>query len=283
MQQTKGYFSTKGKIWKLNNNEGHENPTGTMRSLSFAVQTQKDNTIYVQVGKWANSKLNVKIKGKDMENVEQINEQDAINKMKDLFKDGDSVYISCRSDVNTYKEGRLDLLVNQIYLSDKEINFDDEDFKETNRLTQKVVIIERPEGDRVKVAIVDYSGKAIEQELRMYDEDIKEYFADNIKVGDELSLTLRVVNKPIYDNSSSESKEIKTLKKGVIKTEGKSKGRITGHESYLEIVDVELDNIEKKKYERSEIRETLENSKYIPSGDNNSNESTDEDDDSMPF
>ena len=127
MQQTKGYFSTKGKIWKLNNNEGHENPTGTMRSLSFAVQTQKDNTIYVQVGKWANSKLNVKIKGKDMENVEQINEQELINKIKDLFKDGDSVYISCRSDVNTYKEGRLDLLVNQMYLSDKEINFDDEE------------------------------------------------------------------------------------------------------------------------------------------------------------
>ena len=127
-------------------------------------------------------------------------------------------------------------------------------------INKKVIIKERPEGDRVKVAIVDYSGKAIEQELRMYDEDIKEYFADNIKVGDELSLTLRVVNKPIYDNSSSESKEIKTLKKGVIKTEGKSKGRITGHESYLEIVDVELDNIEKKKYERSEIRETLENS-----------------------
>ncbi|MGL5765344.1 MAG: hypothetical protein ACRCX8_06855 [Sarcina sp.] len=253
MQQTKGYETLKGKIFGLEK-EPRLNPTGSMRSLTLKVQTNKDNSKLVQVGKWTNSKLTIKIKGKDMEDPIELNEQEAIDEIRKVFKEGDSVFINTRIDTNTYSK-RIDSLVNQIYIQSEEIDFSKEDFQETNSINQAIIITEKPEREDLKVGVVDYQGNMIEVETKLLDADVKEYFIDNVKVGDLLQVTLKSVNKPNYvEGVASEGR--KTLKG---KTVGASKGRkIDGYINYLEIVDVDIDKTESRKYEREEIRQALE-------------------------
>ena len=87
MEMTKGYFKAKGHIWNLDNKEAYTN--SAVRSLSFGIQTDKDNTIFVQVGEWKNTTMRVKVKGQGMTEVEEINEQDSIDKIKEFSFDAD--------------------------------------------------------------------------------------------------------------------------------------------------------------------------------------------------
>jgi len=121
MEQTKGYLRVKGKIWSLNNKEAKE--FDSIKSLSFGIQTSKDNSLFLQVGEWKNTKLNVKIKAEGMTEVEEINEQEAINVIKELFKDGDSVYVNMRAEVDTYRK-TIKYLVNKIYIEKEPIDFE---------------------------------------------------------------------------------------------------------------------------------------------------------------
>lgn len=265
VQETRGYYGIKGVIWGLNKAKIQEN--GVKRSISFPVQTSRDNTIYVQLGDWKNSKLNVKMRNENMEEVEEFNEQIAVTKLQSMFRDGDSVYINCRSSVDTYHK-RLVFIVNQIYSEKNKIDFDSEDFEETNNLNQTIVISERPGDGIAEGLLTNYQGDGFTQEFKLIDEDIRKYFEEEVKVGDVIKATLRNVRKPIYKDSGEET-ERRTLKGKVIKTGGKGKKNIDHYESYLEIVDVDIEETEKKKYERSDIREVLEKTEAKRSKNNN--------------
>lgn len=258
MEQTKGYFSLRGKIWGLNNKKPNQNDSGTMRSLSIAVNTRKDNSLFVQVGKWTNSTMKIKVKTKDMEKVEEFNEQEAIDKILKNFKDGDSVYINCRADVNDFSK-RIDYMVSQIYILDNELDFEDELFEENNALNTSVVILEKPTDETLRGGLVDFRGNMIELELKLYDEDVKNYFIENAKVGDLMKVTAKVVNRPIYEEGGSNSTETvrKTLKGKVIEGNN-SRKKVKDYVKELEIIDVDIDKTESKKYDREEIRKALE-------------------------
>lgn len=251
MEITKGYLTVKGKIWSLNNKEPLEN--SATKFLSFGIQTSKDNSFFLQIGEWKNTTLNIKIKGLDMQEVEELNEQDAIDKIKEVFKDGDSVFVNARVEVDTYRKS-LRYLVNQIYLEKEPIDFDSPDFEETNELNQFVVITDKPADKKVQVGMTTYKGEMIEQELQLNDSDVNDYFMENAKVGDLMKLIISVNRKPHYIDQGEET-ERKTLKGKSVKTGGK---KIDGYDEFLEVIDVDLEKNEKQKYTRSEIREAID-------------------------
>ena len=156
MEQTKGYLRLEGKIWGLNNKEPFSN--SVKRSLSFGLQSSKTNTNYVQVGDWKNSKLNVKLKANSDDEVTELNEQEAIDFVKSNFKDGDSVYLNIKADVDTYHK-KLNWIVSQMYKKSEVIDFDSSEFEEVNELNQVIVITEKPSNGKVKAGVTTYKGE----------------------------------------------------------------------------------------------------------------------------
>lgn len=276
LQQTKGYFRLKGRIWGLNNKKAYEN--GSIRSLSIGLQTSKENSLFLQVGEWKNSTLNVKVKGQDMEEVVEVREQDAIDLIKETFKDGDSVYINCRPQVNTYKK-RIDYVVGQIYIEKEAIDFDSSDFAEVNELVQSVVITEKPTGSSVMVGLATYKGELLEQELALKDVDVKDYFSENVKVGDLMRLTLAVRNIPIYEGEG-EATERKTLKGKNLKSGGK---KIVDRKLEIEVIDVDIDATKSKEYDREEIREAIELAQSGGNKVSSSSKNVNVEDEDMPY
>lgn len=274
MEQTKGYLRLEGKVWGLSNKEPYTNDS--IRSLSFGLQTEKDNSLFVQVGNWKNSTLNTKVKINPNGEVEELNEQDAVDKIKANFKDGDSVYIKCRVDVNTYRK-KIDYLIGEIYKKSEVIDFNSSEFKEVNELVQNAVINEKPEGSTVKIGVTDYKGAMVELEAKLNDKDIRDYFIENVKLGDLMKLPLRIVRKPIYEDKG-EVVERTTLKGKVIKSGGKN---ITGYDEFIEIVDVDPAKITREKYDRNDITEALALAEFKKTTDNNDKKDTVEED--MPY
>lgn len=254
MENTKGYFSVKGKIWSLNNKEAKD--FGLTRNLSFGIQTSKDNSLFLQVGEWKNTTLNIKVKGEGMTDVLEVNEQDAIEKIKEVFKDGDSVFINARSEVDTYRK-KVKFLVNQIYIEKEPIDFDSPDFVEVNELNQTIIITDKPMNKTVKVGLTTYKGEMIEQKLKLSDDDINDYFMENVKVGDVMKVSISVNRKPNYI-TNEEGSERKTLKGKSIKSGKRVIDKTNPYTEFMEIIDVDLEKTEKQKYEKKEIRESLD-------------------------
>lgn len=260
IQGTKGYLRLEGKIWGLNNKEPFVN--SVKRNLSFGLQSSKTNTNYVQVGDWINSKLNVKVKANPDDEVTELTEQEAIDFIKNNFKDGDSVYLNIRADVDTYHK-KLTWIVSQMYKKSEDIDFNSSDFEEVNELNQAVIITEKASEGLVKAGVTTYKGEMIELSLALEDQVIKEYIEENSRVGDLLHVTIKVDNRPVYEEGEVEtgepSKERKTLKgKKVGGENSKTYRKIKERELILSIEDVDIEQTEKAKYTRDEIREALD-------------------------
>lgn len=290
IQGTKGYLRLEGKIWGLNNKEPFTN--SVKRNLSFGLQSSATNTNYVQVGDWSNSKLNVKLKANQDDEVTELNEQEAIDFVKANFKDGDSVYLNIRADIDTYHK-KLTWIVSQMYKKSDVIDFNAEGFEEVNELNQAIIITEKASNGLVKVGVTTYKGEMIELELSLEDDVVKEYIEENAKVGDLLHATIKVDNRPIYEEGEVESgepsKERKTLKgKTVGGNNTKTYRKIKERELVLSVTDIDTEKNEKGKYTRDEIREALElvESKQVTKSNGSSKPSGDTTtvtDDDLPF
>jgi|GEM_PF-3634970 len=281
MEQTKGYLRLEGKIWGLNNKEPFTN--SVKRNLSFGIQSSKTNSNYVQVGDWKNTKLNVKLKSNTDDEVTELNEQDAIDFVKDNFKDGDSVYLNIRADVDTYHK-KLNWIVSNMYKKSEDINFDSDDFEEVNELNQAIIITEKPTDESVKVGVTTFKGEMVELELSLEDDVIKNYMTSNAKVGDLMQVTIKVDNRPIYEEGQSKSTtEERTTLKGR-KVGGNNSGnykKIKDRKLVMELVDIDVEKTESKKYTRDEIRESINSAEFTPKTNNTSNDVSDEED--LPF
>lgn len=251
--ETKGYFNVRGKIFGLDNKEPYE--SAIKRSLSFRINTSKNNALFVNVGEWLNSTMTVKLKGEGMEEVVDVTEQEAIDEIKGLFKDGDSVFVGLRMNINTYKK-KIEFLVNKIYILDKELDFEADDFEEVNELNTSAIIISEPSEGSQNVAFADYKGEMLPQSLTIEDSEIQEYFNENAEIGDVLRLTLKVVKRPIFEETEEDTKkedkkeEVRTTLKGkkIGGNSNKPKRKIIGNEELLIVTDVDVMKTDKKKY-----------------------------------
>ena len=259
VQETRGFLKCKGKIWSIDNKEAYTNDY--VRSLSFGIQTDKDNTIFVQVGEWKNTKMNVKIKGQGMDEVEEINEQDSIGRIKELFKDGDSVFVNLRAEIDTYNH-KIKYLVNQMYIENEPIVFENEEFVETNELNTPIIVTGLAEEKIIRAGMVNYKGQLLETELSLSDNDVNDYFKENIVVGDLVKVTIQVNRRPNYIEGDAEPEEPKvdetrkTLKGKIIgdgKKSDSNKRKIDGFIESLEVTDVDTVKTEKGAYTAEEI------------------------------
>jgi hypothetical protein len=290
MEQTKGYLRLKGKILFLDKATNRGN--SAKNNLSFAIKTSHDNTVPVQIGDWINSKLNVKVKNSEMEKALEYPEQDAVSSIQDLFKDGDSVYINCRVEVDTYYKKPI-YIVSAIYSEKEDINFDSDTFEEVNELVMPIIISEKRTKESVQAGITNYVGDMINIDLKLNDEVISQFFTENIKVGDLVPCTITVRHTPNYtdEETTSTSTATRTTLKGKTiggNTNSGSKYRkYDGYIDYLEVADVDNTKITSKKYTRAEIAEAIEATETkleriaIESENKKSNSS--EEDDDLPF
>lgn len=253
IEQTKGFLSLRGEIYGLSK-EPFE--TGSKKTLNLTIKTTEGKRVPVKLGNWSNSQLKVKYKCEGMDSAVDVLESDAIDEIKDVFSDGDSVFVSCRVDVNTYKDGSLDFYVNKIFIAKEKIDFNASDFKEVNALETTAIISEAPEKGVQKVMFATYRGETLERELIINDGDIQAYF-DECNVGDEVKIVLNVTKEPIYDESQkSDNKETKVKKtlKGGVQTTGGGKGKIIGTLDILTVEDVVLDSEVKGKYTMLDLK-----------------------------
>lgn len=249
IEETKGFLAIRGKIFGLDNKEAFENEY--KRNLSFGINTSKDNGIFITVGGWKNSQLTVNVKGEGMDKAVKVTEQEAIDEIQGLFKNGDSVFIGLRADINTYSK-RIDYVINKIFIADEGIDFEAGDFEEKNELSLPSIIAGKLDGNKQKVVFATYKGEILEQIITIEDKDILDYFKNDVSVGDIIQSTLRVVKKPIYEEveeskeDKPEEKVRKTFKgKSVGGTQQKKRGKIIGNIDLLILDDIEALPVDK--------------------------------------
>lgn len=243
LNQTKGYVFMTGKVYGIDNKEPKKTEYKT--SLNIRLNTTKDNSIFFTVGGWNNSPMSVKLKAQGMEQADEIPMGEVAEVLQDYFHDGDSVLVRATVDVNTYNDGRLDFIVNGIYTTKEEINFDSSDFEERNEVSIPAIISDKSNGEELKVKFVNYKGESIDQVLRAEAQPIKDFIKD-LNKGDLIPVTFKVVNTPIYE----EVKEDKPLTKSLMgKTQGGSqKRKIVGTDRCSILTDLLPDKLEKGKY-----------------------------------
>ena len=248
-EQTKGYVILVGKVAGIDNKEPRK--TEYKNELNIRVRTDKDNSVFARVGGWNNSPLSIKFKAQGMEQADEFPIGDAPDVLQDYFKDGDSVLVRGTIDVNTYKEGKLDIIVNGIYACKEEIDFDSETFEDRNEVKISGIIAGEFDGETIPVMFVNYKGQTITQSLKAENELIKEFLA-TVNAGDLVPFTLSMVNRPIYEVVSEGNQETPTRKTLMGKTIGggnKTKRKIVGNEQAILIQDIDVEKIEKNKYE----------------------------------
>lgn len=265
-EQTKGYLNLRGVVYGIDNKEPFESEY--KKSLNFRIKTSKENTLFVQAGGWKSSSLNVKLKGEGMEEVVDIPESDVADEIAAFFKDGDSVFLQARADINTYSN-RVDYTVSKMYILDKELDFEAEDFEEVNELNIPAIITDLPKDRIQKVLFATYKGETLEQDLEVNDDDVLEFLNENVNVGDLVPFTLRVGNEPIYEiveveGDKKEEKPRTTLKGKKVGGSKKGKKKITGNKSFVEIIDIDTEKIVKGKYNAQDLPAKVEEGEDLP-------------------
>lgn len=253
-EQTKGYVFLIGEIYGIDNKE--PNKTQYKNTLKVRVKTNKTNSVFAIAGGWNNSPLSCKLKAQGMDTAEEIPVGEVADVLQDYFHDGDSVLVRGAIDVNTYKEGRLDINISGIYSTTDPVNFDTDNFEERNEVVIPFICSELYKDNTIGAKFVTYKGETIDQILRVEYEPIKQYLA-SAELGDLIPVTLSVRNVPIFEETEGDSGE-KTRKTLMGKKIGgnNSKRKIVGSDNYLLIIDVDTEKAEKKKYEIEQEEDT---------------------------
>lgn len=245
IKATSGYLNLTGRIIGLNNKQIKEYPRS--KEIQFGIQTKKDNIVYVKATGFKkndddtilveytdeNKKrqtekaqygdrffledgrtiIGTKIKKTVDGQVESMVDVDAIDEIKNSFKDGDVVNISLKADVNTYFKS-LQFDVTKIFASSKEINFEDEKFEEDNhgRLWLSFVKAE----DKVLTGVV--FNKKLENIVLNFDLDTDYIKAEDFdfEQGRLIQIEYEFGRTPIY-----EEVEVKEDEKSGFKPKGK--------------------------------------------------------------
>lgn len=288
--ETKGYWTLRGKIWGLNNKKIYENEY--TKDLSLGIQLSKNNSnfigintfknitnVYVSQGKGktrsipysernnlneGENLIGVSIKYGGMEKSKTVVELDAIQEIKDKFKDGDSIFVKCNTKLDTY-HNKLGFQIQQMYISKDEVDITAEDFNERNEFVQDIIFMgidDDKKGLKILGKVADYRGILMDVEFITNNEEIMP-FINSCKVGDLVKLGGKVMRTPIFEEvedlskpSNNEFTPIGKVPSGYGEKKNNKFKKITGYEEYIEIESV-LD-CEKSKYSREDIRTAIE-------------------------
>lgn len=255
IKQTKGYLTIEGKIRFMS--EKSLKIKARSKEVTFGVETNDGNIINVRAFGWIKADddmiyvsckeggseavpyadrffldegktlIGTSIKTTKNGEVTIMVDVDAVELIHSTFKNGDSVFISANSEIDTYYKN-LKWVINKIYPSTEEIDFEDSDFEETNHGKQWVVF-DKLDGTTLYGFVVsrkeDILPVQFELDTRYIEpEDFKEY-----KIGDLLQVDFEYVRTPIYKEVESQPKENK------FKGKGKYAKAETGNSTYKAI------------------------------------------------
>ena len=283
VKELKGYLQIEGRIVGLNNKKIKEAPRS--RELSFGVLTRKDNLVYVRVfgfKKEDNDEILVEYTDKDKKRqtekvlygdrffledgrsiigtkikrtvdgeTESVVDVDAVQIVKDTFKDGQTVVLNLSSEPDTYYQN-LKFNVKKIFASSKEIDFEKE-FEEKNHGRQWVVfneIINNEIGGFVFNKKQEYVPISMRLSEYITQDDFKDF-----KQGDIIQLDYEYNKVPIYTGKiiTKETSNANTNYKAKGKYANEDKGystsypEISGYEEFFVCVGINNVNSEATK------------------------------------
>lgn len=283
-KKTKGNLAFSGRIVGLNNKQIRE--TQRSKEIQFGVMTTKDNVIYVRATGFnkndeddilveyqdENKKrqtekvpygdryfleegraiVGTKIKKTPEGQVESFVDVDAVEEIKNNFKDGDVVTIVANTEADTYFKG-IKLNITKIYASSKEIDFEVGDFEEENHGRIWVAFSEVKD-DKVIGFIFDRKDEAVKLEFDLDTEYINAEDFTGLEQGNIAQLEFEYGKKALYEEVEVEDKKEdekpKFVPKGKYKNEVTNNGRkfpqITGYEERLTCVGISNANTEDK-------------------------------------
>lgn len=246
LEQTRGYAFLIGEIYGIDGKEPTNN--GSRNTLRVRIKTNKTNSVFAVVGGWNNSSMICKLKAQGMDTAEEIPVGEVADVLQDYFHDGDSVLVRGTIDVNTYKEGRLEVNVSGIYTTTEPVDFDADNFEERNEITIPAIVSDEFDGKELKVKFVNYKGLDIDQTLRVEYEPIKQYLSE-VKAGDLIPMTLSMINTPIFEEvTTTKEEKARTTLMGNKIGGGNAKRKIVGSDNYLLIIDIDTEKALKGEY-----------------------------------
>lgn len=234
---TKGYLNLTGKIIALNNKKVRESPKS--RELSFGIQTAKDHVVFVRAFGWlkedddtilveyydenkkrqtkkdvysnaewlaeGESVVGTKLKYTVDSDVISCVDVDAIDKIKENFKDGNTVTVSLATEVDTYFNS-LKFNIRKIYASSKEVNFEDTNCEEECHGRQWISFKEVIE-NKVKTFLFNKKEEGVEITFDLDTNYIKPEDFAGFKQGQLLQAEFEYAKIPIYSEVTEEPKK----------------------------------------------------------------------------
>lgn len=264
IKATSGYLNLTGKIVGLNNKQIKEYPRS--KEIQFGIQTKKDNIVYVKASGFKkndddtilveyvdeNKKrqtekaqygdrffleegrtiIGTKIKKTVDSQIESFPDVDGVDEIKNSFKDGDTVTVGLKAELNTYFSN-LQFEVTRIYASSSEIHFDNEAFEEENhgRLWLSFIGVEN---DTLKGIIFNKKLENIPLDFKLDTNYITAKDFD-FEQGRLIQIEFEFGRTPIYEDVEVEEKEEKAgfQPKGKYASEKTNSGRkhqqVTGY------------------------------------------------------
>jgi len=250
---TKGNIALTGKIVGLNNKKIRE--TQWSKEIGFGIMTTKNNMVYVKVNGFiktdeddilieyydenkkrqiekvpygdryfleeGQSIIGTKIKKTPDGQVETFVDVDAVEEIKQNFKDGDVVTIVANAVGDAYFQG-LQFIVNKIYASTKVLDFEKGNFEEENHGRLWVAFADI-HNNKVKAFVFDRKEEAIPLEFELDTEYITAEDFKEFEQGNILQIEYEYGKIPIYGEV-----EVKEDNKPKFKPKGKYASETTG-------------------------------------------------------
>jgi len=234
--------------------------------------------------------VNINASGKKNDRKTLI-EYDAVDYIREHFNDGDTVYIKGQLDFSEFenqqgeKINKTSFRINSIK-KEEDIDFKDEDFTPHAFFKQDIVVNELMEEDGklfIHAKIIKYKGDLADATFTVDSQRLKKFtktLKKNLKFGDWINVKGWIVSEEI--EGEEEEDEVEDDDWGGESPDGMDNKYITEYINELQIVNVDKETYEPKKYSEEDLF-TKEEEDYGEDEDTDDDFDEDEDDDELPF
>jgi hypothetical protein len=327
LEETKGSFTLKGIIHGLSNDnsvrEGVTSSDKDYKALSFYIETSPNNRVRVEMFGMERdvifySSKEKKSKKVPFENREKVSlkgyrlmgvnlnptgnksdrktliEYDAIDYLKENFKDGDSVYVTGQLDFSAFenKQGetvnKTGFRIQSMSKEKEPIDFKDEEFIPHAFFKQDIVVSDLIEEEGklyINAKIIKYKGEIADTTFVVEAERLKKFaktLKKNLKFGDFIHVKGWIVSETLEETEETEE-ESDGEDWGGETPEGMDSNYITTYVNELQVVNVDKETYEPQKYTEEDLF-SQEEEDYGEDIDESDDGFEDEDDDGeLPF
>lgn len=327
LEETKGSFTLKGIISGLSNDnsvrEGVTQSDKDYKAISFDIESSPTNRVRVEMfgmerdvyyyssQKKETKKISFENRGKvtlkgfrlmgvnlnptgNKNDRKTLIEFDAVDYIKENFKDGDSVYVTGNLDFSVFENKQGEVVnktafqIKSITKEKEPIDFNDEDFQPHAFFKQDIVVTELDEVENrlmINSKIIKYKGELVDATFIVDAERLKKFaktLKKNLKFGDFIHVKGWIVSETIEEEAPQEDSEGDDW--GGETPEGMDNNYIRSYVNELVIVNVDKDSYEPQKYTEEDLfsQEEEDYGEDVDSSDGFEDEEEEEDGE-LPF